>query len=46
MRKIHGKVCQEDSDYVAQCLGFDISSGGETQEEALSEAQGSMRTLP
>ena len=35
MRKIHYTLYREDSDYVAQCLDFDVSSFGETKEEAL-----------
>ena len=35
MRKIHYTVYREESDYVAQCLDFDVSSFGETKEEAL-----------
>lgn len=35
MRKIHHTLYHEDSDYVAQCLDFDVSSFGETKEEAL-----------
>ena len=35
MRKIHYTLYREDSDYVAQCLDFDVSSFGKTKEEAL-----------
>lgn len=35
MRKIHYTLYREESDYVAQCLDFDVSSFGETREEAL-----------
>ncbi len=35
MRKIHYTLYREDSDYVAQCLDFDVSSFGETKEDAL-----------
>jgi predicted RNase H-like HicB family nuclease len=35
MRKIHYTLYREDSDYVAQCLDFDVSSFGATKEEAL-----------
>jgi predicted RNase H-like HicB family nuclease len=35
MRKIHYTLYREDSDYVAQCLDFDVSTFGATKEEAL-----------
>lgn len=35
MRQIHDTLYREESAYVAQCLDFDVSSFGETQEEAL-----------
>lgn len=35
MRKIQYTLYREESDYVAQCLDFDISSFGATREEAL-----------
>ena len=35
MRKIHYTLYREESDYVAQCLDFDVSSFGATQQEAL-----------
>lgn len=35
MRKIHYTLYREDSDYVAQCLDFDVSSFGPTKDEAL-----------
>lgn len=35
MRKFHYTLYREDSDYVAQCLDFDVSSFGKTREEAL-----------
>lgn len=35
MKTIHYTVHREDSDYVAQCLDFDVSSFGATKEEAL-----------
>lgn len=35
MRKIHYTLYREDSDYVTQCLDFEVSSFGETKEEAL-----------
>ena len=31
MRKIHYTLYREESDYIAQCLDFDISSVGETK---------------
>ena len=39
MRKIHYTLYREDLDYVAQCLDFDVSSFGETKEEALRMLQ-------
>jgi predicted RNase H-like HicB family nuclease len=36
MRHIHYTVYREDSDYVAQCLDYDVSSFGATKEEALA----------
>ena len=35
MRKVHYTLYREESDYIAQCLDFDVSSFGETKEEAL-----------
>ena len=35
MRKIRHSLAREDSDYVAQCLDFAVSSFGETKKEAL-----------
>ncbi|MEO5914608.1 MAG: type II toxin-antitoxin system HicB family antitoxin [Luteolibacter sp.] len=35
MRKVHYTLYREESDYVAQCLDFDVSSFGATKEEAL-----------
>ncbi len=35
MRNIHYTLYREDNDYVAQCLDFDISSFGATEQEAL-----------
>ena len=35
MTTIHYTLHREDSDYVAQCLDFDVSSFGATPEEAL-----------
>jgi len=36
VRQIHYTLYREDSDYVAQCLDFDVSSFGSTKEEALT----------
>ncbi|MCH7225430.1 type II toxin-antitoxin system HicB family antitoxin [Haloferula sp. A504] len=36
MRKIHYTLYREDSDFVAQCLDYDVASFGATQEEALA----------
>lgn len=36
MRTIHCTLHREDNDFVAQCIDFDVSSFGDTQEEALS----------
>lgn len=36
MRHIHCTVYREDSDWVAQCLDYDVSSFGATKEEALT----------
>jgi predicted RNase H-like HicB family nuclease len=35
MKNIHYTLYREDNDYVAQCLDFDISSFGATEQEAL-----------
>lgn len=35
MKTIHYTLHREDSDYVAQCLDYDVSSFGATKEEAL-----------
>ena len=35
MRNIHYTLYREDSDYVAQCLDYDVSSFGSTESEAL-----------
>ena len=35
MRKIHHTLYREDSNYVAPCLDFEVSSFGETKAEAL-----------
>jgi predicted RNase H-like HicB family nuclease len=34
--KIHYTLYREESDYVAQCLDFDVSSFGSTRDEALA----------
>jgi hypothetical protein len=36
MRTIHYVLYREESDYVAQCLDYDISSFGATEREALA----------
>jgi predicted RNase H-like HicB family nuclease len=36
MRNIHYTLYREDSDYVAQCLDYDVSSFGSTESEALA----------
>ncbi len=36
MRKIHYTLHREDSDFVAQCLDYDVSSFGSSEEEALA----------
>jgi predicted RNase H-like HicB family nuclease len=35
MRNIHYTLYREDNDYVAQCLDFDVSGFGATEQEAL-----------
>lgn len=35
MRQIHYTLYREESDYVAQCLDYDVASFGATKEEAL-----------
>ncbi len=35
MKSIHYTLYREESDYVAQCLDFDISSFGATRQEAM-----------
>lgn len=35
MRKIHYTLYREESDYVAQCLDYDVSSFGATEKEAI-----------
>lgn len=36
MRNIHYTLYREESDYVAQCLDYDVSSFGSTEQEALA----------
>ncbi len=36
MRTIHYTLYREDSDYVVQCLDYDISTFGSTEQEALA----------
>ena len=36
MRRLHYTLYREDSDYVAQCLDYDVSSFGASEEEALA----------
>ncbi len=36
MRKLHYTLYREDADYVAQCLDYDVSSFGASEEEALA----------
>jgi predicted RNase H-like HicB family nuclease len=36
MRKLHYTLYREESDFVAQCLDYDISSFGSTEQEALA----------
>ena len=36
MRNIHYTLYREESDYVAQCLDYDVSSFGSTETEALA----------
>ena len=36
MRNIHYTLYREESDYVAQCLDYDVSSFGSTEKEALT----------
>ena len=40
MRKIHYTLCREDSDFVVQCLDYDISTFGSTEIEALEKLKG------
>lgn len=37
--EVQAVVYQEDEHYVAQCLNVDVSSFGDTEEEALSNLQ-------
>ena len=36
MRNIHYTLYRAESDYVAQCLDYDVSSFGSTEKEALA----------
>lgn len=36
MRNLHYTLYREESDYVAQCLDYDVSSFGSTEKEALA----------
>jgi predicted RNase H-like HicB family nuclease len=36
MRNIHYTLYREESDYIAQCLDYDVSSFGSTETEALA----------
>ena len=36
MRNIHYTLYREESDYVAQCLDYDVSSFGATEIEAIA----------
>jgi predicted RNase H-like HicB family nuclease len=36
VKTIHYTLHREDSDYVAQCIDFDVSSFGATKEEAIT----------
>jgi predicted RNase H-like HicB family nuclease len=36
MKKLHYTLYREDTDFVAQCLDYDISSFGSTEQEALA----------
>ncbi len=40
MRKIHYTLYREDSDFVVQCLDYDISTFGSTEVEALEKLKG------
>ena len=36
MRTVHYTLYREDDDFVAQCLDYDVSSFGASEEEALA----------
>ena len=36
MKKIHYTLYREDEDFVAQCMDYDVSSFGATEEEVLA----------
>ena len=36
MKMIHYTLYREDADFVAQCIDYEVSSFGATQEEALA----------
>ncbi len=36
MKMIHFTLYREDADFVAQCIEYDVSSFGTTEEEALA----------
>ena len=36
MKKVHYTLYREDSDWVVQCLDYDISTFGSTEQEALA----------
>lgn len=36
MRNLHYTLYREESDYVAQCLDYDVSSFGSTEQEAIA----------
>ena len=40
MRNIHYTLYREESDYVAQCLDYDVSSFGATEKEAIANLKG------
>ena len=39
MRNLHYTLYREESDYVAQCLDYDVSSFGCTEKEAVANLQ-------
>ena len=45
MRNIHYTLYREDSDYVAQCLDYDVSSFGSTESEALANLKEALELL-